>query len=248
MTPAGTSCLVACLAWDDVERRLREGAAAILPIGAGAKQHGFHLPMRTDQTQAEWFALRLAEHAQALVWPTLPYGTYPAFAAYAGSISIASATFEALVRDIVTDLRRFRPRAVLILDTGLSTVAPVDRAIREFTGEPPVRHLALYKGRRFRETADRLRQQAHGSHADEIETSIMLAIAPELVDMARAEASPAVRHATIRGPLSPDNPTSPAYSRSGSFGDPTLATREKGERLVEAMLDDLREAAAQASS
>ena len=37
---------------------LRDGAAAILPIGAAAKQHGFHLPLNTDRIQAEWLAAR----------------------------------------------------------------------------------------------------------------------------------------------------------------------------------------------
>lgn len=40
--------------WDEVARRLEAGAAAILPIGAGAKQHGLHLPLDTDRIQAEY--------------------------------------------------------------------------------------------------------------------------------------------------------------------------------------------------
>ena len=68
----------------------------------------------------------------------------------------------------------------------------------------------------------------------------MLALAPHLVDMARAEESPALKH-EVPGPLTPSDPNSPNYSRSGSFGDPTLATRAKGEALLAAMLDDLNE-------
>ena len=47
---------IECLTWDEVARRIAAGAAAILPIGAAAKQHGFHLPLNTDRIQAEWFA------------------------------------------------------------------------------------------------------------------------------------------------------------------------------------------------
>jgi creatinine amidohydrolase len=60
--------------------------------------------------------------------------------------------------------------------------------------------------------------------------------------MARAEASPALRH-EIPGPLTRSDPASPNYSRSGSFGDPTLATRAKGEILLAAMVDDMAEQA-----
>ncbi len=76
--------------WDEVARRIDAGAVAILPIGAGAKQHGLHLPLNTDRIQAEWLAARLAERIDALVWPTLTYGHYPAFVEYAGSISLSA--------------------------------------------------------------------------------------------------------------------------------------------------------------
>ena len=63
--------------WDEVARRIKEGAVAILPIGAAAKQHGFHLPLNTDRVQAEWLAGRMAEKIDALVWPTLKSVTSP---------------------------------------------------------------------------------------------------------------------------------------------------------------------------
>src|SRR6267142_4326803 len=59
------------MTWDDVARRIGQCASAILPIGAAAKQHGFHLPLNTDRIQAEWLAARLAETIDALIWPTL---------------------------------------------------------------------------------------------------------------------------------------------------------------------------------
>src|SRR5690349_16272193 len=65
--------------WDEVARRVGDGALAILPIGSAAKQHGLHLPLNTDRIQAEWLAGKVAEPINALVWPTLTYGYYPAF-------------------------------------------------------------------------------------------------------------------------------------------------------------------------
>src|SRR3954452_5698234 len=92
--------LVERMTWDEVARRIDRGAAAILPIGAAAKQHGFHLPLNTDRVQAEWFAARLTERIDALIWPTLSYGYYPAFIEYTGSSSLSATTFEAVVRQI----------------------------------------------------------------------------------------------------------------------------------------------------
>lgn len=227
--------------WDEVARRIAAGAVAILPIGAGAKQHGLHLPLNTDRLQAEWLAARLAERVDALVWPVLTYGHYPAFVDYAGSISLSAATFEAAVGEIASAILRHGCRALFVLDTGLSTRAGIERALARLdTGW--ALHLKIHDGPRYRRATSMLTRQAHGSHADELETSLMLAIAPEVVDLSRAEASPAIAN-VVPGRLTPTEETSPNYSRSGSFGDPTLATADKGQTLLAAMCDDLGEQA-----
>jgi len=225
--------------WDEVARRIARGAAAFLPIGAAAKQHGLHLPLDTDRIQAEWLSAKLAERIDALVWPTLTYGHYPAFTEYAGSTSLSAATFEAMVAEIASQILSHGCRALFVLDTGISTRAPVQRALAQLETSNTL-HLKIHEGPRYRRAAAALARQGHGSHADELETSLMLAIAPELVDMLLAEASPAVAQ-VVPGRLTPTDNASPNYSRSGSFGDPTLATLEKGEALLAAITDDLTE-------
>ena len=234
--------VVARLAWDEIAHRLAQGAAGILPVGAGAKEHGFHLPMGTDQVQAEWLAARLAEAIPALIWPTLTYGFYPAFVDYAGSCSLSAATFRAIVAEIAGAMLGYGARPVLVLNTGISTIGPIDAAIGLLGATAPVRHLRIHDGPRYRAAATRLAEQRHGSHADELETSRMLVLAPEQVTMARAEASP-LRDRSAPGPLTPHDPSTPNYSRSGSYGDPTLASRNKGETLLAAMVEDLVEMA-----
>jgi creatinine amidohydrolase len=229
------------MTWDEVARHIAGGAAAILPIGAAAKQHGFHLPLNTDRIQAEFLSRRLAMRIDALIWPTLAYGYYPAFVAYAGSSSLEASTFEAVVYEIATEILNSGCRKLFVLDTGISTLAPVERALARLDADK-VMHLRIHEGPRYRRAAEQLAEQSHGSHADELETSLMLALAPQLVDMARAEPSPAIGH-QAPGPLTPSDVNSPNYSRSGSYGDPTLATSAKGEILLAAMLDDLREQA-----
>ncbi len=163
--------------------------------------------------------------------------------AYAGSVSLSDDIFKALVTEIADAILGFGARRLYILDTGLSTIAPVDEAIRASRDPSRVRHVTVFRGPRFLETARDLTQQPYGSHADEIETSLMLAIAPELVDMTRARASPSSAAGPAPGPLSPSDQRSPNYSPSGSYGDPTLASAAKGARLLAAILEDLAEAA-----
>ena len=229
------------MSWDEVARRIARGAVAILPIGAGAKQHGLHLPLDTDRVQAEFLASKLATRIDALVWPTLTYGHYPAFVDYAGSISLSAATFETVVAEISSGILAHGCRALFVLDTGISTRAAVERALARLPAGNTL-HLMVHEGRRYRRAAAELARQGHGSHADEFETSLMLALAPEIVEMSRAEASPPIVQAAP-GRLTPSDETSPNYSRSGSYGDPTLATLDKGEALLAAMLDDLGEQA-----
>jgi creatinine amidohydrolase len=227
------------LTWDEVARRIAEDAAAILPIGAVAKQHGFHLPLSTDRIQAERFAAKLAERIDALIWPPLSYGYYPAFTEYAGSSSLSASTFEAVVHEIAAGILDNGCQKLFVLNTGISTLAPVERALARLDiGR--VMHLRIHDGPRYCRAAEALAAQSHGSHADELETSLMLALAPHLVDMVRAEASPALKH-EIPGHLTPSDKNSPNYSRSGSYGDPTLATSAKGDILLAAILDDLNE-------
>src|SRR5258708_36901321 len=82
------------MTWDEVARHLGNGAAAILPVGAAAKEHGFHLPLNTDRIQAEWLASQLAARFDALIWPALAYGCYPAFVAYSRSSTLPPATLQ----------------------------------------------------------------------------------------------------------------------------------------------------------
>ena len=225
------------LTWDEVATRIANGAAAILPIGAGAKEHGFHLPMNTDRVQAETLAARIADQVDALVWPVVTYGYYPAFTEYAGSGSLSADTFGLVIEELVTALLNYGCKAVFLLDTGISTITVAERALSR-AGSANTLHLRIHDGPRYKLAAQRIAQQDYGSHADELETSLMLAIAPHSVDMTRAEASPAMSRGAV-GPLTPSDPASTNYSRSGSFGDPRLATLAKGEILLSGMMEDL---------
>ena len=80
--------------------------------------------------------------------------------------------------------------------------------------------------------------QAAGTHADELETSVMLYIAPEIVKLDRAQ--PDVHPDKGPGGLTRDpNATTGVYSPTGAWGDPTRATREKGRFTPEALVKEL---------
>ena len=227
---------VANLTWKEIENRINTGATGILPVGAACKEHGLHLPMNADQIQAEWLARQLAQTENILIWPTVNYGYYPAFTDYPGSCTLQNETFMLMTREILESVINSGVRHILVINTGISTMTPLAQAIDCPGLENRVTLFNVYSGKRFLQVQNMIEQQMRGGHADEIETSIMLAIAPQYVDMASVEECNAEY---TRGVLNRRYPDRPDYSASGVLGNPALATAEKGRQLCDAMLFDL---------
>lgn len=236
--PPRKGLLIAEAAWPDVEQAVAGGAIAILPVGAAAKEHGYHLPLNTDYLQAEWLGREVASVENVVVWPTLSYGYYPVFIEYPGSITLTRETFVAIVGEILDGMARAGVRTAAMLNTGISTIAPLEAVLGHAPDRLAVALINVYSGVRFERVVTEVKQQRFGGHADEIETSIMLALAPDQVAMNKAV--PAACRIE-RGIFNRTDPMAPNYSPSGVNGDPTLATRAKGERLTRALLDDVLE-------
>lgn len=224
---------VADLTWPQVQNFIDASAVAVLPVGAAAKEHGRHLPMMSDFLQAEFLARTLAGRENVLVWPTVGYGHYPAFTDYPGSCTLESATFERLIEEIAQSIFQSNAHSLLLINTGISTIAPLEAVAARST----VALAHVYRGTRYLEAEHKVCLQQRGGHGDEAETSIMLAIAPDRVRMKLAKPweNANMRH----GKFVRADSSHPNYSPDGIYGNPTLATREKGEQLLEAMVDDL---------
>lgn len=233
----GRGVLVADAAWPEVERRLRRGAVAVLPIGAASKEHGFHLPLGTDYLQAQWLAGKLTQELDVVVWPTLSYGYYPVFVDYPGSSSLERDTFIRVVREILSGIARAGAGRTVLVNTGISTIEPLQAVIEQQPDADGVLLVNVYSGPAFGTAVAELEEQAWGGHADEIETSIMLAIAPRRVDMHKAEAA---LTRIERGMFNRRDPRAANYSPSGVNGNPTLASRDKGLQLTQALWEDVR--------
>jgi len=237
MTTELPGAFIAQLSWSELERRIDATDIAVLPIAAACKEHGPHLPMQTDLLQAEWLAEALVQQANVLVWPTITYGYYPAFTDYPGSVSLSRETFQRMVHEILTDIRRAGMPTVLILNTGISTIEPLQDVADTLSKELCIKLANVYDGPCYRNEAIALEEQASGGHADELETSIILAIDRQYVSLDKAVAWTPTSMA-VTGPFSRDQ-HNPRYAPTGVWGDPTLAHEEKGRRLLAAMVDDL---------
>lgn len=224
------------MTWQDAERVLTADAVVVIPIGAASKEHGPHLRLSNDWRMADDLRRRLAARTQIVVAPIVGVSFYPAFVEYPGSVSLRLETARDVLVDVVKSFARHGPRRFYALNTGISTLRALAPAAEALAAEGILLHYTDL-GKALAPVEKQVAQQEGGTHADEIETSIMLYIAPDSVDMARAVKD----YHTGRGPLT-RNPDGPGvYSPTGSWGDPTLATRDKGARLVQALVDALVE-------
>jgi len=219
--------------WTEAEKVLVPERVVVLPLGAGSKEHGPHLLLANDQLLADALAARVLQARPVAMLPTLTYGFYPAFLEYPGSVSLAEDTQRDVVMQICRSIARYGPRRFYVLNTGVSTARPLKAAAEALAGEGILMRFTdiIAAGK---PAEDAVRQQKAGTHADELETSAMLYLAPGSVRMERAVADGLVEHA---GALTRNVASTTGHvSPSGVFGDPTLADWRKGEKIADAMV------------
>jgi creatinine amidohydrolase len=244
------------LTWIEARIRFDAGDVLIVPIGAAAKEHGPHLPLRTDATTARAYAERLARRARqagmpSLIAPLVPFGYYPAFTRYPGSQHLSVQTFSALLRELIEGFIAHNAARLLLLNTGVSTEAPINALLGEILDTTGVRVVAAHL-RFLGRDADRWIEMREGGHADERETSVMLALDPRSVRMdklpdAAANEERGMAAATLPAgfarpvQLSSERGVGDAdeFAPTGATGDASRATAYKGERVIDSVVDDL---------
>ena len=231
------------LSWDEAERVLTPDQVVVIPLGAESKEHGLHLPLNNDWLMAEYFKNRVLAAEAVVVAPTINYSYYPAFLEYPGSTSLKSDVARDMTEDIVRSLAHYGPRRFYIINTGISTLKPLAQVASDLAAEGILlRYLDFTQD----DPVEKKFRKSGGTHADEVETSMMLYIAPEVVHMEKAKRD---LNRNQPGGLTRDPKGKGTYSPTGAWGDPTLATREEGQAIVEsnlkrilAEIEDLRRA------
>ena len=220
------------LTWVEAEAALTPETIVVIPIGAESKEHGPHLRLKNDFLLAEYFKQRVLASANVVVAPTVNYHYYPAFGEYPGSTTLRLETARDLLVDICRSLARYGPRRFYALNTGVSTLRALKLSADVLAGDG-----LLFRYTNILEVAaeveKKISKQEGGTHADEIETSLMLFIDPAMVTMSKAVKD---YHPSPGSGLTRDSNKPGAYSASGIYGDATLATRDKGEQMANAML------------
>jgi creatinine amidohydrolase len=209
----------------DFRTRLEQTQSAIIPVGS-LEQHGQHLPVSTDCLIAEHISKEVARRLEYFVFPIVPYGVSfehaPMF-----NISVHDSTLSNILCDICISIAHLGIKKIVIINGHYGNMGVLQYVSQNtFTKMPP--DSAVYVINYWSLMKEKF------DHAGEVETSIMLAVNPTLVKMDKAEASgkilmkskEAYRSMTCR-------PASfPELTGNGVWGDPKLASAEKGRELL----------------
>jgi len=226
---------------DQLRERAQQDAMVIVPVGS-LEQHGPHMPVEVDSQLGEQVANRTARLVDArghkvVVLPMLWTGISEHHMSFGGTITLDLATFSAVIEAICRSLVRHGFRRIVLLNAHGGN----DNALRSLTDElTPKLGVPIIQFTYWDASADAigaiLEKQPQVQHACEAETSMMMAVRPELVADGRIplpnrtpDADEIVGAGVYRWR------TLGAMSASGVVGHPEAASAEKGNRLFDAI-------------
>jgi len=209
---------------------------AVLPVGS-TEPHNLHLPMGADCYQVEAIAERACEIAwkkggRAKSLPVVPYGSNSNFAGFPGFIHLNSGTHLAIFRDVVWSLEKYGVRKLVIINGhGGNFFQPLLRDLWAKTNL----FISLINWWQIDEKFIAKNFKIHGEHSDEMETSMLLHLCPELVNPKDADAG-TVRIPRLKGLregwVNYVKPWKTLTTNSG-YGNPKFADRAKGRRFFD---------------
>ena len=227
------------LTWPEVKAAIDGGRDTVVMALGATEQHGLHMPLATDALLGDHMARLLADRIDAFLAPTLRVGCSEHHVGFAGTMSISEATMHAVIADLVRSLSSGGFRRIVLLPSHGGNFAPLAAALELLDADERAHVIAitdlgvLFQIAQLGEREYGVPLSDGGLHAGEWETSLLLALHPELVKMERAEAGftgdpqEAVASMFSGGVAS--------ISANGAIGDPSSASREHGERYWSAV-------------
>src|SRR5579872_816418 len=165
------------LTWKEAADVLTPQTIIMIPLGAESKEHGPHLKLNNDFVMAQYLTKEVMARTSVVVTPPINYSFYPAFVEYPGATSLRYETARDMVVDICRGLAHFGPRKFYVLNTGVSTLRPLAEASEILARDGiQMRYTDILHA--SADVEKQVSKQPKGTHADEIETSMMLYIAP----------------------------------------------------------------------
>jgi len=245
------------MSWTEIREKLKGPNAIILPLGS-AEEHGAHLPVNFDSACATY----LAEHAaqkvmdehkiSVLVAPTIDYTDVSLHKMFPGTIGVKPDTLIKVLVDIIENFLYQGFNNIIVLTAHRENRASVEVACTLIADDHPDANIYAITsvgglGFDVRPGLEKAGLPGIG-HALELETSMAMVIEPHLVHLEKAVIGARKLPISARylGETGKDTSKGILYcsgitgfEESGTFGDPTMATKEEGEIILPAMIKDL---------
>lgn len=251
MTGAKRTYRLEELSWPEAQAAIQSDAMVVIPVGS-LEQHGRHLAISTDNVLGDAIAEAAVRAAsdrglRVLLCPPLHYGYTMHNMDFPGTMTLRTETLLSVGVDLVTSLVHHGCKRIALLNSHGSNWSILDLVSRDVMNRHPgVLVAAIFPIKMAAAELEKLREAKETggmSHGCELETSLMLHLRPELVDMDRA----------VRDISQPDSrfywrdilrgsrgvalaDLTRHASRTGLVGDPTVATAAKGRRFFEVIV------------
>lgn len=227
---------------------LKKRTLLILPIGT-TEEHGLHLPVDTDARIAEAWGRRLAAALEpdipVLLMDTIRYGySMKVMRQWAGTIIVRSRVLMDLVFDVCRSVLDMGFEKLAILDCHGGHGGPLNTVSRELCDVTDKAVTIINPFVMARDEFNAARKSTAGGalHACEFETSLVLHISPEVVDMSKATKEDFMNYHSefVAGDncLGQQRVTWSTWylqpSKTGAYGDPTVASQEMGKLILDA--------------
>ena len=235
--PANKAIFLEDISWTTAQQYLTPDAVVVIPLGAQAKEHGPHLPLSTDFIQATGFAKEIALKQKLIIAPTVSYGFYPAFLKYPGSTSINFITATQIIVQIVRGLAAYGPKRFYVVNVGVSTTPTLETAAKILAEEGILLYYSRYDRPGIDKAEAQFRTKLYSGHADELETSNIISLRPDLVDMRKAVNDSSMKGKS--GNMSPVVMDGGNLNASGINGYAALGSKEKGDKNMLAFSKEL---------
>jgi creatinine amidohydrolase len=229
------------LTWPEVKAEIDSGRDTVVIAFGATEQHSLHMPLATDALIGDHMARLVADRLDAFVAPTVRVGCSRHHLDFPGTLSIEQETFQALVADHVRSFARAGFGRVVLIPTHGGNFAPLAAAIERIGENEGIRVSALTDLSALLRIAAIGKEEygvplgEGGLHAGEWETSMLLAIQPDLVRMDRAEPGfTGDPQEAIQGLF---EGTVKSLSENGAIGDGSKASAEHGHRYWAAAVE-----------
>lgn len=245
-----TSNLYRTLTWPEARAAAQRGAVIVIPVAA-IEQHGYHLPIDTDNVLVEHVTEEAAHRSGGLILtaPMIHYGFNEHNMGFPGTVSIRDTVFTDFCYDVALSFVRQGFDRLIFVNGHGSNQMLCNLAARRLVNTTRALAASTPHWALAGEAVERLRESEYPggmAHACEFETSMYLYLKPELVrkDKILERETPSALNKFVYDDLFGSGPVNlvnrwSRLSATGVEGDPRLATAEKGKAFAECAIESL---------